>query len=51
MKNMQSQFWPMQDKLAGGHYIWDETTAKATFDYSVAIFGTDDRFSKSQWFA
>lgn len=41
----------MQDKLAGGHYIWDETTAKAAFDYSVAIFGTDDRFSKSQWFA
>ena len=39
------------DKAVGGHFIQDEATSKAAYDFSVNIFGTDGRFSKSQWFA
>jgi hypothetical protein len=31
MKKMSENFGPMHDKLAGGHWIWDDATAKAAF--------------------
>ena len=41
----------MQDTLCGGHWIPDEATSKAAFDFAVTIFGTDGAYTKSQWFA
>ena len=48
-KCMTEKFAPMQDKAAGGHWIWDDSTAKASFDYGVGIYGDDGRFSFSQF--
>ena len=46
MKKMQEKFNPMNDKIAGGHWIWEESSAKAAFEFSCSIFGTDGRFTK-----
>lgn len=29
LKKMQFMFAPIHDNIAGGHWIWDDTTAKA----------------------
>ena len=39
------------DRQVGGHWIYDEETAKANFDCSVQYFGTDGRVSLNQWVA
>jgi hypothetical protein len=36
--------------MAGGHWIWDDATSKAAFEFSVGIFGENGRWSKTQWF-
>jgi hypothetical protein len=51
MSEMRTKMNPEMDKAVGGHFIQDEATSKAAYDFSVNIFGTDGRFSKSQWFA
>lgn len=51
MCQMRTKFYPIMDKAVGGHFIQEDTTAKAAFDFAVNIFGTDMRFTKSQWFA
>ena len=38
MKKMQDVMAPSHDHLVGGHWIWDEKTAKAGFDFMVGIF-------------
>ena len=49
MKKLGASFDADNDKLAGGHWIWDDSTAKASFDYGVGIYGDDGRFSFSQF--
>lgn len=41
----------MHDKIAGGHWCWDKTTSKASWDFTVHIFGQNGRISFSQWMA
>jgi len=50
---MSEKFAPDHDKIAGGHWIWDPTTAKASYEFGVHIFGNaaNSRFTKPQWFA
>jgi len=50
---MSDKFAPMHDKIAGGHWIWDPTTAKASFEFGVHIFGSaaNSRYTRPQWFA
>jgi len=51
MRKMQFHYAPMHDQIAGGHWIWDDVTAKAQYDFGVALFGCDGRYTKTQWFA
>lgn len=30
---------PMHDKMVGGHWIWDDATAKPQFEFGVEMFG------------
>ena len=46
---MNDIFAPAHDSLAGGHWIWDDATAKASFDITVKLFGKDGRISRQQW--
>jgi hypothetical protein len=42
----------MDDKMFGGHFIWDDATSKASFDFVVKIFGEPDcKISFCQWAA
>jgi hypothetical protein len=41
----------MHDEIAGGHWIWDDVTAKAAYDFTVNLFGCDGKYSKTQWFS
>jgi hypothetical protein len=41
----------MHDKLAGGDWIWDDKTAKASFDFTTQLFGEGGRISFPQWMA
>lgn len=51
-KLMQDKFAPEHDKIAGGHWCWDDATAKAHFEFGVNIFGgVNCRYTKPQWFA
>jgi hypothetical protein len=43
MKHMQDSFAPSHDSLTGGHWIWDDKTSKANFDFMVGIFGEGGR--------
>lgn len=51
LKCMQDKFAPMHDKLAGGHWCWDDKTAKAHYDFTTKIFGNGDRISFPDWMA
>ena len=51
MKGMTVAFAPIHDKICGGHWIWDEETAKANFDFTVSLYGTQGRFTLIEWFA
>jgi len=33
MRKMEKNFAPMHDKMVGGHWVWDDATAKASFDF------------------
>jgi hypothetical protein len=45
---MSTKFAPEHDKIAGGHWIWDDATAKASFDFGVTLFGgINNRYSKN----
>lgn len=46
-KEMQNKFAPMHDKLAGGHWCWDDASAKATYDFHVKLFGREGRYTKA----
>jgi len=50
---MADKFGPDHDKIAGGHWIWDPATAKASYEFGVQIFGSasNSRYTKPQWFA
>jgi hypothetical protein len=50
---MEDKFAPEHDKLAGGHWIWDDATTKDSYDFAVHLFGNSKncRYSKPQWFA
>ena len=52
VKKVRDSFYPKYDKLYGGHMIWDEKSSKATFDFTVKIFGEmNDEMSLGQLFA
>ena len=44
---MQKAFEPVMDKAVGGHFIADEASAKAVWEFEVGIFGTEGRMSLS----
>lgn len=49
---VRDSFNKMYDEKYGGHMVWDEATAKASFDFSVKIFGEyQDKMSLGQMFA
>jgi len=41
----------MHDKMVGGHWVWDDASAKASFDYMASIFGSNGRVTLDQWMA
>lgn len=43
MKKMQEEFAPMHDKLVGGHWCWDDASAKAAFECMASVFGSNGR--------
>lgn len=49
MKKMQDAFADSHDHLTGGHWCWEDKTAKASFDFMVNIFGCDGRITLNQW--
>lgn len=49
MKKMADVFSPTHDHMVGGHWNWDDKTAKATFDFMVSIFGQDGRVTLGEW--
>ena len=42
---VRDSFNKMNDEMFGGHMIYDEATAKASFNFSCAIFGEGDKMS------
>lgn len=48
-KRIDESFNEMHDKAFGGHYIWDDASAKANFDYMASIFGSNGRVTMEQW--
>tara|TARA_B110000285_G_C15100504_1_gene604728 strand:- start:707 stop:994 length:288 start_codon:yes stop_codon:yes gene_type:complete len=48
---MGPKFAPMHDKIAGGHWNWDDVSAKASHDFTTHIFGDGDQISFPQWMA
>ena len=50
LRKIQFHYAPMHDEIAGGHWIWDDETAKAAHDHQVGLFGFDGRYTKTQWF-
>lgn len=49
MKHMQDIFAPTHDTLTGGHWVWEDKTAKASFDWMVNVFGEGGRVTLKQW--
>ena len=46
IKKVRNSVYPMYDKMYGGHMVWDEQASKASFDFTVKIFGEmDDKMS------
>jgi len=37
--------------MAGGHWNWDDASAKIQHDFTVALFGSDGRYTFSQFIA
>jgi len=44
---------PEHDKLSGGHWIWDDSTAKAHYEFGVHLFGNaaNSRYTRAQWYS
>tara|TARA_B110000285_G_C14830469_1_gene470624 strand:- start:169 stop:414 length:246 start_codon:yes stop_codon:yes gene_type:complete len=50
IKQVRDSFNDFDDKTFGGHFIYDDATAKASFDFTVKIFGEyDGKISFGQW--
>ena len=53
MKKMQEVLYEGIDKInpehENAHWVWDDETAKASFDFSVSIYGSKGKLSRSQW--
>ena len=50
IQKVRDSFHDFDDKMFGGHFNWDEATSKASFDFTVKIFGEmDDKISFGQW--
>lgn len=47
LKKFGASFNEIHDKMVGGHWNWDDATAKAQHDFTVAHFGTDGRYTFS----
>jgi len=51
MKKMNEIYAPMYDKLAGGHWVWDDACSKASYDFQAKKFGVGGRMTMTQWFS
>jgi hypothetical protein len=49
MSKMQDEFAPMHDKIAGGHWCWDQESAKEAHNYMASLFGSNCRVTCEQW--
>ena len=49
MKKMQDEFAPMQDKLVGGHWCWEDASARAAHECMASCFGSNGRVTLEQW--
>lgn len=50
-KKIDESFASMHDQAFGGHWIWEDASAKANFDYMTSVFGSNGRVTFDQWCA
>ena len=50
IKEIRDSFNNFDDERFGGHFIYEDATSKASFDFTVKIFGEyDGKISFGQW--